>query len=511
MMHFTPRFAGGVVLLLLLSASIVPASGDPAPATGQTAPTIRVDAGRDVAPVSRRLFGTGLRQDMQAGADVRRFLTETGITLFRYPDSIDGGYAWDWNAGGVMTVAGERLRSPLARLDGAAELARAVKARLYFTLKIHGSSPQEAARTVAEAKKRGLGGSYWCFGNEPYFKGTPDYLTREQYVDLVNSFAPAMKKADPDIHLGIAWGGPYIEENADKGRDSFVLHGTRQWVEFVDFHFYTGRWEKDKGIDARRIMAGSLLVAEDIAKFHKIFQREAPDKADKIEVQFWEWNGPPWPEVGGTQTLATALFGADAIGEMARCGVSAAIQYNLQEHACGLIAGWEQDRAAGYPTEPWNGRTVRPLAYALQLWSREMGPMLVDASVSGAGTYTTKDWNTLVNYQGTVPLLSVHATRSADHRSLQIMVINRDEQHATDAEVALTGIAPAAKAEVLTLNGPTALSHNDVVNREPKYHSFRDAPEPVVTLTRAERDVPGPTFRHVFPAHSVTVLRLNAR
>ena len=264
---------------------------------------------------------------------------------------------------------------------------------------------------MAEAKKRGLGGSYWCFGNEPYFKSAPDYLTREQYVELVNAFAPAMKKADPDIKLGVAWGGPFIEENADKGRDAFVLHGTKQWADFIDFHFYTGRWEKDKGVDAKRIMAGSLLVAEHTRKFREIIAREAPEKAEKIEIQYWEWNGPPWPEVGGIQTLATALFAADALGEMARCGVKAACQYNLQEHACGLIPGWEQDDPKGYPTESWNGRTVRPIAYAIELWSRRMGPTLVESKVSGAGHYATKDWHALVNYQGEVPLLAAHATR----------------------------------------------------------------------------------------------------
>ena len=35
----------------------------------------------------------------------------------------------------------------------------------------------------------------------------------------------------------------------------------------------------------------------------------------------------------------------------------------------------------------------------------------------------TKDWNTLVNYQGDVPLLAAHATRAADGKSVQVMVV----------------------------------------------------------------------------------------
>jgi hypothetical protein len=466
--------------------------------------TIQINASHDIAPVPRRLFGTGLRQNMQDTPAIRAFLGQTGIALFRYPDSLDTGYTWDWDGGGVMVRNGKPAIFKLGRLDGAIDLARAVKAELFFTVKIHNSTPQEAARTVAEARKRGLGGAYWCFGNEPYFKGDKDFIPKEAYVDLVNAFAPEMKKADPEIHLGIAWGGPWIEENSDKGRDSFVLRGTKKWVDFIDFHFYTGRWEKEKGIDARRIMAGSLLVKEHTRKFRAIFQREAPEKANQIEIQYWEWNGPPWPEVGGIQTLATGLFAADAIGEMARNGVKAAIQYNLQEHACGLIPGWEQDRADSYPTEPWNGKTIRPIAYAMQLWSRDMGPILVESSVANSGSYQTKDWNTLVNYQGQVPLLAAHATRSADRKSLQVMVINRDETHPIEARIDIGGFAPAKEAQVLTLTGPSALSNNDVTNRQPAYHSFANAREPVVRITQATAAIP-----HSFPAHSVTVVLMH--
>ncbi len=474
-------------------------------------PRVSINAARDVGPVPRRLFGTNLRPNMEQDNRIQGFLKDTGIALFRYPDSIDEGYTWDWQAGGVMVRDGKPLISRLARFDNALDLARGIKAEMFFTLKIHGSSPQEAARTVAEARKRGFGGSYWCFGNEPYFKGDKFHIPKEAYVELVNSYAPAMKLADPDIRLGIAWGGPWIEENSDKGRDSFVLRNTARWVDFVDFHFYTGRWEKASGVESRKIMAGSLLVARDTRKFREIFQREVPEKANRMEIHYWEWNGPPWPEAGGIQTLATALFAADALGEMARCGVNAAIQYNLQEHACGLIPGWEQDRTGSWPTEAWNGKTIRPIAYAIQLWSRDMGPALVESSVTNVGTYSTKDWHTLVNYQGEVPLLAAHATRSDDGKSLQVMVVNRDETRATDVQLAIDGFVPRADAEILILNGTSALSHNDVANRERRYHSFRDAPDPIVQLTRSPYTVSGATFRHLFPAHSVTVIRMQAR
>jgi alpha-L-arabinofuranosidase len=475
-------------------------------ATGTS--TITVHAQDDLAPVPRRLFGTGLRPNMESHATIRAFLKETGITLFRYPDSLDKGYRWDWEAGGIMVRKNGPLISPLGRFDEAIAVAREIGAELFFTVKIFDSSPEEAAQWVSEAKRRGLGGGYWCFGNEPYFRGSSDYLPPEEYIDLVNRYAPVMKQADPEIRLGIAWGGPYIEEHADKGRDSDVLRGTRAHIDFIDFHFYTGRFETDRGPDPKRTMAGALLVAEHTRKFREIFRRVAPEKADAIEIHYWEWSGPPWPTLGGMQNLATAVFAADTLGEMARHSVRAAIQYNLQEHHCGLIPGFQQDMKGSYPTEPWNGRTVRPIAYALQLWSREMGSVMVRTETKSRGSYHTKDWHTLVNYQGEVPFLNAHATRSEDGKSLQLMIINRDDQNPHEVDVRIEGFTPHREVAVLLLNGPSALSHNDVVDRKPIYRSFPDAPDPIVTLQRSQWSGAAAQFRYTVPPHSVTVLQL---
>ncbi len=482
-----------------------------AAAASAHAQEISVDARQEIARVPRRLFGTNVRHNMESDTKIRDFLKETGITLFRYPDSVDWGYAWDWGAGGVMAKEGAPLTSALSRLDTVIDLARDVKAEIFFTMKIHGTNPEEAARWVAEAKKRGVGGSYWCLGNEPYFPGDKHYLPREAYVELIGRFAPAMRAADPAIRVGMCWAGPYIEEHADKGRDSFVARGVKDHIDFIDFHFYTGRWEKDKGIDPRRILAGSQLVKTHVGKIREILRREAPEKADRIEIHYWEWNGPPWPQVGGIQTLATALHAADTLGEMARHGVRAAIQYNLQEHACGLIPGWEQQNPKDWPTERWNGKTVRPVAHAIRLWSREMGPRMVRTEVAGAGTYATKDWHTLVNYQGEVPFLSAHATLGEDGRDLQLMVINRHEKEDAPVEVRIGGFVPGPAAEVLLLTGPSLVSHNDVADRKPYYHSFANAPDPVVKLECGSWTGAAAKFTYPFKARSVTVLRMKAR
>ena len=105
--------------ICLIFAAVLGVTASLASAAECNLPAIRINAGRDIAPVPRRLFGVNLRQDMQQDAPIRRFLTDTGITLFRYPDSIDNGYTWDWAARGVMSQNGKVLTSPLARFDTA--------------------------------------------------------------------------------------------------------------------------------------------------------------------------------------------------------------------------------------------------------------------------------------------------------------------------------------------------------------------------------------------------------
>jgi hypothetical protein len=77
--------------------------------------------------------------------------------------------------------------------------------------------------------------------------------------------------------------------------------------------------------------------------------------------------------------------------------------------------------------------------------------------------------------------------------------------------VAVEGFQPRGVAEVLSLTGPIALSNNDVTDRRPAYHSFPDAPDPVVKLASAMIRTAGPRFRYSFPPFSATVIEMQAR
>jgi hypothetical protein len=488
------------LLFCLLFCVLVPGI-----AGGQT--MVTVDATKQLGEVPRQLFGTGLRPNMQSDEAVVDFVRKTGLTVFRYPDSRDGGYRWRWPEG-VMVRRSKSSVSALGRLDGAIDFAKRAGGELVFTVRTgDGSTAAEAAEVVRQASARGIRGAYWCLGNEPYFD-LPSW-SRDKYIAMVRSFAPAIKQVDPTARVGIAWGGLYVDRR-DEGRNAAILLATRHLVDFADVHLYPGRPEKNSDPwEPLKIAAGAQQLDREITYLKTIVRDAAGPRADQFELHIWEWNGPNHPRCGGMQRLATAIFGADALGVMARHGIQLACQYNLQEHYCGLIPGYAREWPDGYGTQPWNQVTVRPLAYAIQLWSHHMGPKLVACRVTGSNEFEVGDWHTLVNFQGKVPYVAAHATQSRDESTLGLMLINKHPNADLDVTVRLTGFQPEPAATRRAITGPDYLAHNDDEKRG--FYSLTDPPEPRVSLAESIYPFASAEFVVRLPKHSVTHLELKRR
>jgi hypothetical protein len=378
-----------------------------------------------------------------------------------------------------------------------------------------GATAEEAAEVVRQVKARGITGAYWCVGNEPYFKGSKDYFPREKYIALVREFAPAIKAADRTAKVGISWGSRYVNEESDPGRNEDILRATADLVDFADVHFYAGRPDKETDPwDPMKIVAAPELLKQLLPWFRHSVQEAAPAKADSFEITCWEWNGPIQPHVGGMQVLATAIMGADLLGVMAEGGLARACQYNLEEHYCGLVPGsqspwegaWPPAPWNGVPTQPWNGVTVRPLAYAIKLWAKHMGPTLIGCTVTDSPTFEVHDQHTLTNYQGAAPSVTAHATLSEDGKTLSLMLINKHPSADQEVVVRLSGFAPKPDAVLRLLNGPDLLAHND--DEKADYHSVPNPPKPKVTLTESRFARAATTFTYTLPTHSVSQLEL---
>jgi alpha-L-arabinofuranosidase len=138
-----------------------------------------------------------------------------------------------------------------------------------------------------------------------------------------------------------------------------------------------------------------------------------------------------------------------------------------------------------------------------------MGTKLLDCLVSGSSEYETRDWHTLVNFQGKAPYVKAHATLSADGTTLSLMLVNKHPDAEAEIAVEIRGFRPSARGVRRVLNGPGYLAHND--DASIGFHSAKTPPAPVVKIEESAFEGAGPRFPVRLPPHSVTVLELPAR
>jgi alpha-L-arabinofuranosidase len=488
------------ILHVLLGALFL--AGFPCPASPAT---ITIDAEKDLVPVNPLLFGTNLHANDEAGEPIKAFIRDVGLSLFRYPDG--GGYYYlerpgdGWGSGQAGRGANDKLAaSYLGCFKNVARFAAETGCRLTACVNVENGSVDAAVAWVRYAKQEKLGITHWCLGNEVYYD---EQLKKPQnYAACIQKFATALKQADPSIKIGMDFGNAY--ENRQHQWAERILRAAGEHIDFIDVHWYAGR-SNSGAADWSIIVASPLRIAEDVREFRQLVRSCVPGRT--IEVCYLEWG--IFAKEPGQQSLANALFTADCLGQLHLAQVTMACNYNLQEKIFGLIPGW--CAAEGWGGNPWNGRTVRPKALAIKLWTTHMARGgLVDTRVADCGTLTqSSTWHSLLNYTGReFPALSAYCTRDEGRGRLTLMVINKKPDSAVEAEVAVSGFVRLPTAKAATLNGPDYLSHNDDGST---YRSVTPAPAVTVRITESVIDAAGAAFRYKFPAHSITVIELLAR
>ncbi len=440
---------------------------------------ITVDASGAGRPISPLLFGTNFNPKMESDAKIVRFMADTGLTLLRYPggagnfDFASGLWARKDNGG----VAFTRRPEPLANFERFMQFAQRLGVAVLVEVNVGTGSPEKAAQFVRRANVDGDWHiKYWDLGNEVWLRpaGARDFIYFDDphdYVTLIHRYSLAMKAVDPHIKLGFNTTGSYLDDRNDWDRQ--VLRGAAADVDYISLHWYPNHTNRDHPFPGRSdhhpdpldLMANSLQVPRLAERYAGLLQRVAPEQLDRLSLAFTEWEGS-WDADNqkiepGTMmwSLANGLFYADALGQMAAAGVELAAHYDFQSNNFGLIRGWCREH--GWGGRPWDEQTIRPKAYALQLWARHMGRWLLPATVQGAPSYQKKkDWWP-DSYAGPVPYVSVWATATRAPRRVQLMIINRHPDDELSCRLRLNGFRPAAKAERRVLTGPSLRAQND--------------------------------------------------
>ena len=250
-------------------------------------------------------------------------------------------------------------------------------------------------------------------------------------------------------------------------------------------------------------MGNFLEIPNIVKRVNKIIENEAPHRKGRIEVTFLEWDGswdapsndgPPYSQNIAQWSLANAIFYADSLGQFAENGVTVAAHYMFQECMFGLIRGW--DPGEGWGGQEWDTLTIRPKAFAIELFSKHFGDVLVEAKTENSPYYNkTKEW--LMAYKGKVPYVTCYASRFSSNGKLGLILINKHLKEEFDINISIeTDKKIADSANTWILTGPKAMAQNDGQPR-------------TVDIKRGKLALGGNRFTYKLPAYSVVAIEMN--
>ncbi|NOZ93247.1 MAG: hypothetical protein GXP47_00710 [Acidobacteria bacterium] len=290
-------------------------------------------------------------------------------------------------------------------------------------------------------------------------------------------FYAAMKGIDPAIKVGSCFCS-----------DTFLrIMGAEHPYDFLAVHPYYSSGDPEANLASThlRTMAGPILERMNLEDLRAGVRLYAGERAPQVEIAVTEYNlvvpadRSPTPHYG--MSLDQGLFVADMIRNLAELGVSLGNLHSLIDIHEG--EGW-----ANTPVlSPYPRLIARPAAYVLELFDQHVAPVAV--------VYETQDIPLLT---GSVPALTVAASRDEDGQRLTLLAINKDRAAAIPATLIISGFTPAAEATVWTLSGPGITAFND-----------GDHPTDVITTETTITDA-GAELTYAFPAHSVTLIELRA-
>ncbi len=461
---------------------------------------LNVYPAEDVRKINKMIYGSNLDSKVEFEMDVAKFAHDLGITVVRFPGGGSTGYRWKLSKHDFETRFD---KAPLSDLKHVMDFIKIIGSKLIIQVNVESGSAKEAAEWVDHMNKVvGQHVEYWEIGNEVYGDWDKAYMSGEKYADVIKEYAIAMKAVDPTIKIGADFGGPAYEDF-----DVATMKNAGDYIDFVSFHWYPNHTKPDKKYKGRahplpeEIMANALAIPQIIERFNRLVETNAPQRKGKIEFTFLEWDGC-WDGVssdlnfehkGVMWSLTNAIFYADAFGQMATNGISVATLYTLQEVMFGLIRGWDKD--AGWGGSPWDRELIRPKAFALKMYARYFGDVLVKNTLQGSRSYYKEQYCWSNSYSGDVPYVAAYTSRSDDGNTLAIVLINKHSTQNLPVTINLKNFTPADKGDAWMILGPDLLAQND------------GSPGTVNLRKFAVNDVKD-SFVFLTPAHSVSLIQI---
>jgi len=343
-----------------------------------------------------------------------------------------------------------------------------------------------AQQRVLNGHPEPYGVKYWDIGYESY--DALDPVSAKEYGRVYTVFQSAMKRIDPGI---IVAASALPEDYGDSVWNDPLLSVIGSRVDALTLHVHYPNKVYDANSMAA-IVAGATQVERDLARVRRLVTTKT-NRGDEIglivngmrvsyDFAYEDAIPLPW------NTLLVGVCEADMLGvlvENSRAyGLELAIQHWLHgaAPACAIHLDWKTGE-----------RYKRPSYYALQMWTRHFGDVLVRNGVT-CHTFSVPMAYGNVGPLYRVPYLAAHTSIAGD--KLYLLVINRHLADDMATTIHIDGFVPQSKATAYTLNGPRAESTDESGNHDT-----------VVIVSSDISDASG-DFTYVFPAHSVTSIEL---
>ncbi|MBO9357377.1 hypothetical protein GG851_25565 [Bordetella petrii] len=345
----------------LMSSCVAYAADSCLQINGHVKDSFTVPAGMHSARASQNLYGASTLfntdDDKFWNSLGSENLKNAGITALRFP----GGEVadnYDWETSSVLRPSEWPKEAKTAKLkaertDYLEFLATAKRLgvkNIFFVVNIDSALREnggleknlqkyadKAARWVAAVKSAGYHVPYWEIGNEPYLKSNS--FTAEEYAQVLNAYAKAMRAADPTIKIGAA--GPsgareirleaYSPSGKNKKSEALakwwptLLAEARDSFDFVVIHKYgMPQWPQGKKAFHRTTSLRNFKEKLDAAK------------GGVVPLALTEWNIKRDPE-SRMPAMQRLLEIAIHFGNNAAGGVDYALYWPMRTDQ----RGWE--------------------------------------------------------------------------------------------------------------------------------------------------------------------------
>ena len=352
-----------------------------------------------------------------------------------------------------------------------------------------------AARRSANGHDEPFGVRYWSIGNENYGGWEMGAKTADEWARLVLESAKMMKRVDHTIELAIA-SIPDLDWNAKALREAGDL------LDWISIHGYWSRASDDgvfeKGYD--NLIARAFEPEDRIVTVKHILG--SLGYLDKLRIAFDEWNLRGWchPNFMSFGAADHALMNANDINSnynMADAVFTACFLNSCLRHCdvVGMANFSPVVNTTGAIYTHADGIVLRPTYHVFDLFANYTYEEVLHSALLSPSFEVESDDGTSTS----VRQLDAVVTRAAASGDIGITLVNLHGEDLIQCRIRGLGASAFADATMRIVNGDATDSYNDVSQPD----------EVSISEGRLTVDDPG-DFTIKCPAHSVTVLNLNA-